>query len=129
MVNRWSSQSLKFSALFKNKNAKKYTLAIFIDCRKAFDVVDHDILKDKIAHYGLPVDWFADYLTDGEQMIFVGNKKSKKMKINIGVRQGSILGPLLFLLMIEDLIRASKFYTLLFADDCTSVRPSNDSAE
>ena len=105
--------------LFKNKNAKKYTLAIFVDCRKAFDVVDHDILKAKIAHYGLPVDWFADYLTDGEQMIFVGNKKSKKMKINIGVRQGSILGPLLFLLMIEDLIRASKLYTLLFADDCT----------
>lgn len=105
--------------IFKSKNKGNYMVSIFVDTRKAFDCVDHTILKAKLAHYGLPVAWFADYLADGEQIVFVGNKKSKEIKVNIGVRQGSILGPILFLCMIEDLSKVSNMFTLLYADDTT----------
>ena len=78
--------------IFKSKNAGNYLVSIFINIRKAFDCVDHEILLAKLTHYGLPVHWFADYLKDGEQIVYVGNNKSKKVKINICVRQGSIRG-------------------------------------
>ena len=114
--------------VFKSKNKGKYMVSIFLDIRKAFDCVDHSILKGKLAHYGLPADWFSNYLADGEQIVFVGNKKSKEVKVNIGVRQGSILGPILFLVMIGDLSKASNFYALMYADD-TSLLAENESIE
>ena len=91
-----------------------------MDTSKAFDCVSHSILLSKLEHYGFDTAWFQDYLKDGEQQVFIGDHKSKKAKLNIGVRQGSILGPIFFLVMIEDLSRISEWMsTLLYADDTT----------
>ena len=82
---------------FENNN---FTLGVFIDFSKAFDTVDHDILLEKLQHYGVrnnSLKWFSNYLTNRKQFIpYDQNNKSTIMKIICGVPQGSILGPLLF---------------------------------
>jgi len=100
---------------------KKYGCGIFIDLRKAFDTVNHDILLNKLDHYGIrgtALHWFHSYLSDRKQFVFHNGESSKLQSINCGVPQGSVLGPLLFLLYINDLPNVSnilQFY--LFADD------------
>ena len=108
--------------IFKSKNKRNHIAAVYVDTSKAFDCVDHSILLSKMAHYGFETSWFESYLKDGVQQVFIGNKKSKKAKLNIGVRQGSILGPIYFLLMISDLSRISNWMAQIFyADDTTFV--------
>ena len=98
-----------------------YGCGIFIDLKKAFDTVNHNILLQKLEHYGIrgaSLDWFASYLRGRAQYVFCNNSKSDIKSITCGVPQGSVLGPLLFLLYINDLPNVSsklKFY--LFADD------------
>ena len=98
-----------------------YVLGVFLDFSKAFDTVDHDILFQKLEFYGvrgLALDWFKSYLYQREQFVEYNGAKSNKDRITCGVPQGSILGPLLFLLYINDLCNASKkVFALLFADD------------
>ena len=100
---------------------KKYGCGIFIDLRKAFDTVNHEILLNKLDHYGIrgtALHWFQSYLSNRKQYVFHNGESSKLQFINCGVPQGSVLGPLLFLLYINDLPNISnilQFY--LFADD------------
>ena len=100
---------------------KKIGCGVFIDLRKAFDTVNHNILLTKLEHYGIrgiAVNWFKSYLTNRKQYVFLNGESSKLQQITCGVPQGSVLGPLLFLLYINDLPNVSKvlkFY--LFADD------------
>ena len=97
---------------------------VFLDFSKAFDTVNHDILLDKLCNYGIRgicLKWIKDYLCNREQYVSYDNTCSEKCKILCGVPQGSILGPLMFLLYINDLSSVSKIvFTILFADD-TSV--------
>ena len=108
---------------------KHHVIAIFCDLRKAFDTVDSSILYKKlfkIGIRGIELDWFKSYLTDRKQFVCVNGKNSSMLNIVLGVPQGSILGPLLFLLYINDLPCASLLYSLLFADDTTLLASGPD---
>ena len=100
---------------------KKYGCGIFIDLRKAFDTVNHEILLKKLEHYdirGKALIWFRSYLTNRKQHVSLNGVCSESKYITCGVPQGSCLGPLLFLVYINDLPNISEvlnFY--LFADD------------
>jgi len=110
-------------------NKKQHTIAIFCDLRKAFDTCDHDILCQKLHRCGVggtELLWFRSYLTNRQQFVHIGGIDSDLLNIVLGVPQGSILGPLLFLVYINDLPLASKFLSLLFADDTTLLLTSDN---
>ena len=100
-----------------------FTIAVLIDFRKAFDTVDHEILLHKLHHYGIrgvAYDWINSYMSNRQQMVSYNGASSSYRTINCGVPQGSILGPLLFIIYINDLSTVSKILTsVLFADDTT----------
>ena len=99
----------------------KFACGVFIDLQKAFETVDHGILLSKLNHYGVrgaSYQWFKSYLIGRQQYTTIAHLKSDLRGINYGVPQGSMLGPTLFLLYINDLNQAivhSKVHH--FADD------------
>ena len=96
-------------------------VGVFLDFSKAFDTVDYNILFEKMEKYGISgveLKWCEDYLSNRLQYVTYNNHKSSYEKINCGVPQGSIFGPILFLLYINDLKNVSEFcFSVLFADD------------
>ena len=100
---------------------KKYGCGIFIDLRKAFDTVNHEILLRKVEHYGISgkvLFWFKSYLTNRKQYVSFNGESSELKNITCGVPQGSFLGPFLFLIYINDLSNISEvLHFYLFADD------------
>ena len=95
---------------------------MFLDLKKAFDTVSHDILLDKLKHYGIrriALKWFTSYCKDRKQFISVNNLNSDIYNLNqCGVLQGSVLGPLLFLIFINDIHNALlNIIIKLFAED------------
>ena len=111
----------KVTAAFENKQS---TLGIFLDLSKAFDTIDHKILLNKLYHYGvrgIPFSWFKSYLTDRTQQTEVlGTKSTNINKLTSSVAQGSILGPILFIIYVNDFPKCLRYSSCLaFADDTT----------
>ena len=105
---------------YNHCDALQFTDMILIDLQKAFDTIEHNILLEKLKAIGFfddTVNWFHSYLTDRAFLISIENKYSSITKIFCGVPQGSILGPLLFLIYVNDMKQAVSSDLLLCADD------------
>ena len=96
---------------------------VYLDLSKAFDTLDHDILLHKLIHYGLKekaTDLLRNYLQNRTQFVAIDNISSAQMPLKVGVPQGSILGPLLFIIYVNDMTSATRaFHPIIYADDTT----------
>jgi len=106
-------------------NEDKYCIGIFLDLKKAFDVVSHDILLKKLRHLGIngtALKWFKSYLSNRTQRVDINGNLSDLKNLDISVLQGTILGPILFLCFINDLPLSTNLLAFMFADDtsCTA---------
>ena len=102
----------------------KWCVGVFLDLKKAFDCVRHDILLKKLQKFGIKNNallWFSNYLTGRKQCVDIDGVLSDSREINISVLQGSVLGPLLFLCFINDIFEATILAIYLFADDTTLI--------
>ena len=108
-------------SILENMDRGLFTGVVSIDLTKAFDTVDHGILYDKLKRAGFAdtsVNWLESYLTNRTQVTAVGNIYSSAKSVHIGVPQGSVLGPLLFIIYVNDLPSCIKHCNVsLYADD------------
>ena len=117
---------LTINDLAKNLDEKATTDLITLDFSKAFDVIPHQKLLHKLDYYGIRSDnlrWVTNFLTKRLQRVCVNGKHSDWKPVLSGTPQGTVLGPHLFLLFINDIHDKVKSTTKLFADDCMLYRP------
>jgi hypothetical protein len=110
-------------------NEDKYCIGIFLDLKKAFDVVSHEILIKKLQKLGIngvALEWFKSYLSNRTQQVDINGNLSESKQLKISVLQGTILGPILFLCFINDLPEATELILFLFADDTSCTAADND---
>ena len=107
----------------RNLDKKNHVVAVFLDLSKAFDTIDHDLLLNKLNKYGFSDNAYnliKDYLSNRKSIVKFNGSKSKHELLKSGVPQGSILGPLLFIIFINDLCHIkTQSLKCLFADDTT----------
>ena len=106
-----------------NLDNGKLSFSIFLDLSKAFDTLDHTFLTQKLKHYGIKscaLKLLKKYLSNRKQYVELNNVKSEMCEIETGVPQGSILGPLLFVIYVNDIYKASSIlHAIIYADDTT----------
>ena len=109
---------------------KTYACGVFVDLEKAFDTVNHSILLSKLDHYGIRGKsniWMRSYLSNRSQYVSINGSPSPKLEVSCGVPQGSILGPLLFLIYINDMHNALQLCVVHhFADDTNLLYSNKD---
>ena len=108
------------TSCYDNINDTNYTALLFLDLKKAFDTVKHEILIHKLEPYGIrgvALDLFSSFLTNRFQYLSLHNSKSSKKLITYGVPQGSVLCPFLFTKYINDISSIISTFPRLFADD------------
>jgi len=125
-----SAALISFTEYISNAIDKnEIPISIFIDFSKAFDTLDHKILLEKLLHYGIQgvsYELFKNYLANRAQCVYYKNTYSDFLPITCRVSQGSVLGPILFLIYMNDINRSSSILTfILFADDTTILFSSN----
>ena len=112
------------------KYNNEYAIGLFLDLSKAFDTINHDILLTKLQFYGIKnntLNFFKSYLSDRKQTLVYNDVFSNAQSITCGVPQGSVLGPLLFILYINDMYKASnKLNSVIFADDTNLLCSNKD---
>ena len=102
-------------------NRNQQVDGILLDFRKAFDKVPHQRLLDKLSYYGVRGNlhsWIKDFLTNRKQEVVLEGKHSSRSEVISGVSQGTVLGPRLFLVFINDITKNTSSNARLFADDC-----------
>ena len=113
--------------IHKEIDENKIPFSVFLDLSKAFDTLDHDILLHKLQYYGITgttLDWFRSYLTERYQYVDYNGASSSMKLLTTGVPQGSILGPLLFIIYMNDIHTVSDNLNFtLYADDTTLTSP------
>ena len=112
-------------SIARNLNSMSNALPLFFDLGKAFDTLKHDLLLKKLNHYGirgLPLSLISSYLSNRKQKVMVNGVESDYLPLVIGVPQGSILGPLLFIIYVNDITTAAPSEKVaLYADDTTCI--------
>lgn len=118
------------SVLLESLDTKKHVVTVFLDLSKAFDTINHKTLLHKLKYYGVrgrALDWFTSYLSGRKQYVTYDSVSSSIYEITCGVPQGSVLGPLLFILYTNDLPNSLEHSKcILFADDTTVYYSSTD---
>ena len=113
--------------IHKSMDNGQIPVSIFLDLSKAFDTLDHTILLSKLKHYGIKnkaFQWFNSYLSNRHQYVEFEGARSETLGLEMGVPQGSILGPLLFIIYVNDMHTVSnKFTFITYADDTTLTAP------
>ena len=112
------------AGILPSLDRKKQCLSIYLDLSKAFDTINHSILLNKLKYYGIrgkPLEWFRSYLQQRKQYVSYLGVQSTTQNIEYGVPQGSVLGPLLFILYSNDIPNSLTYcQAILFADDTTA---------